>query len=260
MRITGIIMKRKSLLPTMIFCLIILQIYLPGLIVSKPEIIVLEDFQKYGKTPFPDWTYVDPSYEAEAIYSIVEENGAKFLRGSTADKSYFVQIGKQVNQNNHAEKNNAKWDINSFPYISWDWRVRILPAGGNESNDDYNDSAASIYVIFQRTRIPFAGWQKQPANWIKYVWSSTLPVGTVVRKKITRFGICLYDGRYVVVASGGKNLGKWITFKRNVLADYRSYFGENPAFNPIEIGILTDSNTTHTKAEADYDNIMISSE
>ena len=251
-------MKRKALLLMLIFWLIIITgTYYPETILSGPDYIVLEDFQKYGSTPFPDWSYIDPSYEAEAIYSIIEENGTKFLRGSTVKKSYMVQIGKQVNQNRLAGQNKVSWDIYSFPFISWDWRVRILPAGGNESNDDYNDSAASLYVIFQRSRIPFASWQKQPANWIKYVWSSTLPVGTVVRKKVTRFGVCLYDGRYVVVASGEKNLGKWITFKRNVLADYRSYFGGNPAFNPIEIAIITDSNTTHTKAEADYDNIVI---
>lgn len=234
-----------------------LNILDPEQALSGTDSLVLEDFQKYGAKPFPDWTFVDPYYEADAVYSIIEENGAKFLRGSTVKKNHMVQIGKQINQNNIVGKNKINWDINKFPYISWDWRVRILPSGGNESIDKVNDSAASLYVIFQRARIPLAGWQKQPANWIKYVWSSTLPVGTVVRKKYTRFGMTLYEGRYVVVASGSKDLGKWITFKRNVLADYIAYFGGNPAFNPIEIGILTDSNTTGSIAEADYDNIIV---
>ncbi len=253
--IPEIIMKHRTVI-ILVLSVLVFQIYLPGPISPESDYIVLEDFQKYGNYPFPDWSYVDPDHEAKTVYRIAEENGTKFLRASTVKKSYFVQIGKQVNQNS-AGKNRVSWDIHSYPFISWDWRVNVIPKGANESIDDFNDSAASIYVIFQRTKIPFAGWQKQPANWIKYVWSSTLPVGTVYSKTIKKFGMTLYEGRYVVVASGEKDLGKWITFKRNVLADYRSYFGGNPPGNPVEIAILTDSNTTHTQAEADYDNIRI---
>ena len=102
------------------------------------------------------------------------------------------------------------------------------------------------------------GWQNQPVNWIKYVWSSTLPVGTVVNTNRTSMGVTLFEGRYVVVASGPGELKKWVTFKRNIAEDYRELFGSAPRFSPSMIAILTDSNDTKSVAAADYDNIRAS--
>jgi len=249
-------MRRKFIFVIVIlFSAICSNIFQPEILSSGPAFIVLEDFQKYGGNPFSDWSFRESYGKAASVYSIVEEKGKKFLRGSTVNSNKSVQLGKQVNENNLIGKNKISWDIYSYPCISWDWRVRVIPKGGNETLTKTNDSAASIYVVFQKVRVPFAGWQYQPANWIKYIWSSTLPVGTVISRKFSRFGLSLYEGKYIVVASGKKDLGKWITFKRNVLADYQTYFGAKPAFNPIVIGILTDSNATESQAEADYDNI-----
>ncbi len=234
-------------------------LFQPKSALPQSDFIMLEDFQKYNGNPFSDWSFEKEYYKAASIYTIVEENGEKYLRASTFKVNSMVQLGKQVNKNKLVGKNKVNWNIYTHPNISWDWRVKVIPADANERLDDMNDSAASIYVVFQKSRVPFANWQKQPANWIKYVWSSTLPVGTVVSKKVTKMGVFLYEGKTIVVAAGKKDLGKWLTFKRNVLADYQTHFGGNPSFQPSVIGILTDSNSTGSKAEADYDNIKASS-
>jgi hypothetical protein len=243
-----------------ITCLTVIAaaIVIPEQLLSGPAELMLEDFQKYNRNPFTEWEYRKEYNKAAEVYSIIEENENKYLRGSTTPKHSMVQIGKQVNQNNLLSKNKIDWDIFSYPNLSWDWRITTIPEGANEKHDNTNDSAASIYVVFQKMRVPFASWEYQPANWIKYVWSSTLPVGTVITRKFSRFGMSLYEGKYIVVASGKKDLGKWITVKRNVLADYKTHFGKSPSFNPIVIGILTDSNSTDSSAEADYDNIKAS--
>ena len=239
-------MKRKLILMTaVLFAIISSEIFQPETVLSGPDFIILEDFQKYSGNPFSEWSSREDIKNAYPVYKILEENGNKFLRASTVNANNSVQLGKT----------NFKWDLYSLPYLSWDWRVRIIPKGGNEYPGKANDSAAAIYVVFQTGRVPFAGWQYQPANWIKYVWSSTLPVGTVVNRRISKFGMELYEGKYIVVASGKKDLGKWITFKRNVLADYERTFGKKPVYKAIFIGILTDSNSTKSQAEADYDNI-----
>ncbi len=52
--------------------------------------------------------------------------------------------------------------------------------------------------------------------------------------------------------------GRWVTEERNVLADYRSLFGEgekNPAAKGI--ALLTDSDNTNTRAVGDYGEITI---
>ncbi|HNX23269.1 MAG TPA: DUF3047 domain-containing protein [Spirochaetota bacterium] len=243
-------MRRKpALIIIFLFTIISSWIFRPETLLSGPDFIMLEDFQKYSGNPFSEWSSREDIKKAYPVYKIIEENGNKFLRASTVNANNSVQLGKS----------NIRWDLYSYPYISWDWRVRIIPKGGNEYPGNPNDSAAAIYVVFQTGRVPFAGWQYQPANWIKYVWSSTLPVGTVVSRKISKFGVNLYEGKYIVVASGKKDLGKWITFKRNVIADYEKNFGKKPAYKALVIGILTDSNSTKSQAEADYDNIKASS-
>ena len=207
---------------------------------SQSDSIILEDWQRYTGNPFSVWKTREDVSKARPVYRIVEEDGKKFLRASTVNVNNSVQLGKDL-----------KWDIKRHPNLSWEWRVRIVPEGGNEGGKGLNDSAAGLYVIYQTRTVPFTGWQNQPANWIKYVWSSTLPVGTVIPRKITKLGFDI-NGRYVVVASGKKDLNKWITFNRNVIDDYKKYFGTNPPFKSVVIGILTDSDDTKSKAEADY--------
>lgn len=216
--------------------------------------IVLEDFQAYGNDPFSVWKSRKPYDQMIRIYSVIVEGDRKFLRASTLNYNKGIQIGRQINVIRLAGSNKIVWDIYKYPCVSWDWRVHILPKNADEKVN--NDSAAAIYVVFQRKNVPVLDWENQPADWLKYVWSSTLPVGTVVTKHVQKYGVVLYSGKTIVVATGNKNLKKWTTFKRNVLQDYRTYFGKDPKFHPSVIGILTDSNTTKTSAMADYDNIM----
>jgi len=227
--------------------------------ISSSHIIVIEDFSKYSINPLSEWETRKNAELAPLIYSIKEEGGRKFLSATTEKSIKSTQIGRLINHRSSG-KTFVSWNINQYPYLSWDWRVHTLPQGGNERIDSRNDSAAGLYVIFRRTNIPFVGWQNQPVNWIKYVWSTTLPVGTVVNTNRTSMGVTLFEGRYVVVASGPGELKKWITFKRNIAEDYRQFFGSAPRFNPSMIAILTDANDTKSVAAADYDNIRASRE
>lgn len=225
---------------------------------AGPGTVTLEDFSSYGSSPFSEWKSRENMSYASRIYKIRSENGKKYLQASTEETLKSIQLGKLVNEYKVLGSNKISWDLKKHPYIKWDWRIHAIPTGGNERIKSRNDSAAAIYVVFPKSMIPFVSWQYQPANWIKYVWSSTLPVGTVVSREFSRFGLNLYKGRYVVVASGEKDLKKWLTFKRNVKEDYRRFFGEEPAYNPIVIGILTDANNTKSQAAADYGSIRAS--
>jgi hypothetical protein len=208
---------------------------------DKPGIII-EDFKN---NLFNTWLIRDASKrQASQKYKIRTEKNNRFLRASSYNTS--IQIAKKV-----------KWDINSYPILTWQWRVHRLPRGANEARRGRNDSAAAIYVLFQRKQIPYLSWRYQPVNVIKYIWSSSLPEGRVVKKKKTQFGSIIYEGRFIVLESGNKKIGKWINEKRNVLKDYIRVFGKKPLYNPILIAILTDSNNTKSSAIADYDNIVI---
>jgi len=206
---------------------------------------VIEDFQEYASGIFTRWLIRDAGKRAaSSIYRIGSEGGNRYLAADSKRDS--IQIARRVS-----------WNLSAHPVLTWRWRARRLPAGGNESAGSTNDSAASIYVIFQRARVPFLPWDKQPINVIKYVWSTTLPVGRVLNKSKEKLGVIIYEGRFVVLQSGYERLGEWITESRNILEDYRRLFGSAPPGNPILIAILTDSNATGSTASADYDDIAI---
>jgi hypothetical protein len=215
--------------------------------VTENMSIVFEDFEKYADKDniFNTWLLRDDNKkEASGIYKIVLENSNKFLSARSDGNS--IQIAKKIN-----------WNIKAFPVLEWKWRVTILPKEANEDAKGKNDSGASIYVIFQRSRIPFLSWEYQPINVIKYVWSTTLPVGKVVYKEKSKLGSTIYEGYFFVLETGTGNTGKWITEERNVLDDYKKVFGGSPKYDPYLIAILSDSNNTKSTAAADYDDIII---
>ncbi|MBN2401443.1 MAG: DUF3047 domain-containing protein [Spirochaetes bacterium] len=226
---------------------IVIFLYFSRECITGNTSIVLEDFEKYSDKDniFNTWLLRDDDKKSSSgTYKVSEENGNKFLSAVSAGNS--IQIAKKVS-----------WDIRSMPVLSWKWRITILPENANEKAKGKNDSGASIYVIFQRSRIPFLPWQYQPINVIKYVWSSNLPIDHIVYKKKTKLGNIIYEGYFYVIESGSGNTGKWITEERNVLSDYRKVFKESPKNNPYLIAILSDSNDTKSNAAADYDDIII---
>jgi hypothetical protein len=60
----------------------------------------------------------------------------------------------------------------------------------------------------------------------------------------------------VAVESGTERVGEWLVERRNVLADYRRLFGEEPPAVGA-IAIMTDTDNTGASAEAWYDDLQI---
>ena len=86
---------------------------------------------------------------------------------------------------------------------------------------------------------------------IKYVWSTTLPVGTVTKSPYN------HRAMIYVIEQGAHNLNQWVSEDRNVLDDYIKTFGAQPP--PVEaIAIQTDSDDTKSSAAADFDDFLIS--
>lgn len=135
------------------------------------------------------------------------------------------------------------WKLSEHPILSWRWRVREIPSGADERYTDKNDTPASVAVVYG-TRFPFT-----PIV-IRWVWSSTLPVGAVAYR----------PGRgrpyIIVVGSGSDRLGEWVTVERNLVDDYVAIFGKAPPDEPKGIQLSTDANRiVGAASEADYDDI-----
>ena len=57
---------------------------------------------------------------------------------------------------------------------------------------------------------------------------------------------------------GPQRLGRWLSYERNVLADYERVFGEPPG-RISSVGVLTDGDALKTRLEAWYGDITLAS-
>jgi hypothetical protein len=208
--------------------------------------VIIDTFENDNLGDLPGEWYnrdgiVKPAEDSEEAklfrYYITEEMNNKYLK-------YY---GTKARHLNFPLKNRPNVNIYETPLLSWKWKVERLPEGGNEDDDDYNDTAASIYVVFDMGRI--ALFKKVPKS-IRYTWSSTLEKG----KEMSKF---FGNQKIVVVESGKEQIGKWVSFERNIVEDYRRLFGDNPPKTPLAILILSDGDNTGSRAVAGYDDIML---
>jgi len=192
-------------------------------------IVALENFEQYPSQAFPsNWKVRGDEEDARLVYRVAEEDGNHFLHARAEKRG--VQIGLT-----------KTFPPKQFPVLQWRWRVKQLPSGANEKVLEANDSAAGVYVVFDSTLVPRA---------IKYVWSSSLPVGTRMDSPV------YWRAKVVVLESGVSAVGEWRKETVNFYEDYKKLFGFEPG--EVEgVALLTDSDATSTVAEADYDDFTL---
>ena len=62
---------------------------------------------------------------------------------------------------------------------------------------------------------------------------------------------------FLVEQSGDGSLGRWEQEQVDLMEDYDRTFGGKPKTRTLGIGVLTDSNNTHTYAEAYYADLRV---
>jgi DUF3047 family protein len=166
---------------------------------------------------------------ASAVYQIkAEADGNRYLAAQS--KGADVQLGVQLAMKDQ-----------EAPVLSWRWRIWELPRGADERNLKTLDSAAAVYAVFGSRLFP---------RILKYVWSTSVPAGRSFKHPNSgRMAI-------IVVDSGSHSFGQWHSVTRNLVVDYKAAFGSLPG-NLIALGVKTDSDSTHSSAQADYDDIRL---
>jgi len=209
---------------------------LPVLIahLAHREYIVLDDFSTTPEGQLPiDWgSWRTRDKKKPKLYQVqMGENGKRYL--AARDTGHSVILGKFIH-----------WNPREYPIMTWCWKASVLPTGGDERYNHTNDSAAGIFVVFSQN------WLGVPKQ-LKYVWSSTLPVGTVGRRNM------LWRPWFFVVESGEENLGKWTFEMVDLYADHQFKLGGRPANRTVSLAILTDANSTRSYAEAYYADLRV---
>jgi hypothetical protein len=188
---------------------------------------VIEDFTNARLDSLPrEWTWRSKDDDKPKLYAVKKAAGRRYL--AAQDSGSSVVILKEI-----------EWDPRAYPIMSWCWRVNALPPGGDERYTETNDSAAGIYIFFSKNILGIP-------RLIKYLWSTTLPVGTIDRRE----GIA--RPWFVVLKSGEEKMGRWVQEQVDLQTDHQRILDRDLPKNTLGIGILTDANSTHTYAAADY--------
>lgn len=189
---------------------------------------VVEEWSRHtpGSHGIPEgWTaYETPGGHPRYDFTVVDDGGRRALSlKSTDDHS---TIARRITVS-----------LATMPVLEWEWKVVELPQGADLRRKATSDVTGHLFVV----------WPRPPAilrsRLIGYVWDPALPAGTVL--KSAKVGAVYF----VVVRSGPAGLGTWKTERRDVRADYRRVFEEDPP-DPQVVAISIDTNDTRSSASA----------
>lgn len=151
--------------------------------------------------------------------------------------------------------------VERFPLLRWRWKVASPVDGADLTRREGDDYAARIYVLFDypleklsfgtRVKLQLAEalyGQRIPTAALNYVWDNRQPLGTIRPNAYTD------RARMVVVQSGAARAGEWVTETRDLRADFRAAFGEDPPA-VVAVAIATDTDNTGGRATAWYGDI-----
>jgi hypothetical protein len=212
---------------------------------SVPTRLALFSTFKPGDPIPADWRDWSLSrIKPKSRYQLVEDAGATVLKASArASASGLLH---------HIDLDPREW-----PLFSWRWKLTGLAP--SEASPD--DSPARIMVSFAGDiqRLPFSDrlfydqfrlftGRQLPYAGLMYVWGSRTPRGGIVHNGYTS------RIKIIAVESGVGKLGTWIEETRDVEADYRRLFGEEPA-RIVSVGIMTETDAGDRALETYYGDI-----
>jgi Protein of unknown function (DUF3047) len=207
-----------------IFVLILLLLQ-PFGIFAEENGRLIDDFENGLR---PEWK--EKVFKGRTDYRVVREATGNALQAESHGAASALILEQAI-------------DLKESPVLSWRWKVEKTLAKGDARSKAGDDYAARIYVIFPH-------WFFPKTRAINYIWANKLPLGTVVPNSFTSRAIM------IAVQSGEEHVGKWMAESRNVRADYRAIFGEEPPLAGA-IAVMTDTDNTGGSAVAWYDDIRL---
>jgi hypothetical protein len=173
-----------------------------------------------------------PNEPAKVYYEVVEESGARMLRGAYRPGLETVAMGVPIPEPLRQKVRQVRWR----------WRVRAFPTGGDECRPKFGDSAASVLVTWKRGM----RWYM-----LKYVWSPMSPLGAVCDRKRT---LLLFRDTIILERAGPTM--RWFPELVDVRSAFINHFarGDPDAEVPdlVGIGVMTDGDQTNTESGADW--------
>jgi hypothetical protein len=171
----------------------------------------------------------------------------------------------QARSTNSASMWRLKLDVpaDRLGAVSFSWWVDSLIAGASIEDALAEDAPARVILAFAgdtstlpaRTRMQFElaealTGERPPYATLMYVFETSLPVDSVVvNPRTDRI-------RKIVVDSGSTHLRRWRDHRRDIVADFRRAFGEDPG-PLVAVAVMTDTDNTRSRALTWYGPVTI---
>jgi hypothetical protein len=147
--------------------------------------------------------------------------------------------------------------------LQFDWRVDQLIAGADMRQRETEDSPVRLILVFEGDRQRFSTQNQLlseltlsltgeplPYATLMYVWCNDCAAESViVNPRTDRI-------RKLAVESGAGRAGQWVTYRRDIRADFERAFGEPPGAL-LGLAIMTDTDNTRSTTRAWYGAIRL---
>ncbi len=196
------------------------------------------------------WERVKIPGKAATQYSLVKVNNRSKLKAHAVSSASMLRKDLRI-------------EPEQLGQLGFSWQVQTLIDAADMALRDQDDSPVRLVLAFDGDRSQFSAknamlselshalsGRPMPYATLMYVWCNQRPVGSVIQNPRTD------RIRKMVIESGRDRLGQWLTYERDIRADFEKAFGEPPGAL-IGVGLMTDSDNTRSQAQAWYGAIRL---
>jgi hypothetical protein len=196
------------------------------------------------------WQNVPLPGKVQTAYTERTHNGLPIVYAESSASASMLRRQVRIEAGNHGK-------------VSFSWRVSNLIPDADLTDRDASDSPARLILAFDgdhaklsaRNRMLFdlahlLTGETPPFSTLMYVWDNKMPAEVVIHSGRTD------RIRKIVIETGQLNVDTWRYYERDVVADYRKAFGDEPG-PLIGVGLMTDSDNTRSAVKAWYGEVRI---
>lgn len=188
--------------------------------------------------------------KARTEYAVADVQGARVLRARARSSASGLLVPLDA-------------DPTEYRRLSWRWRTEGLLHEADNGEAAREDAPLRVVLAFDgdRSKLPvrdrlffervklLAGVD-MPYATLMYIWANRHPLESVIENPHTS------RVRKIVASSGAERVGRWVALERDVLADYRQAYGEDPG-RLVGVSVMSDTDNTSAEVVAYYGDIEL---
>jgi hypothetical protein len=217
---------------------------------AAPDIPRFSAAKAGGALP-AEWKHVPlASFKNNTEYTLVADDGAVVVRAVAHNAASFLAA-------------RADFDPHQFPVLSWRWKVAQGIPAANTADQSKEDAPVRLMLAFagDTSKLSFKeratasaaqtiSGQALPYATLMYVWGGKVPIDSItVSSRSSRV-------RMLAVTADDQGVGRWQTYTRNLVEDFKRAFGEEPG-KVTSIQLMTDTDNTGADVQAYYGDITV---